>query len=378
MNFDFIADQRFRTLLSRDYLELQKCLENDASKSALVLSGSILEAALSDFFIQFPVNGKSESSILQSNLGTLIEIAESEKIITSKEKNLAAVVKDYRNLIHPGKEIRKGEKFNSETATIAAKVVDIILKSIKDIYISKYGHTAEEILERLKHDWHYQSVFDKVVIKLNQNEKLKLLKLLVNFDIEEKSHWESFSYGNREIRNGYYDLEFVKPLTNQLKTLLPKEVIRSYLKKLLLEVEIGSKVKAYCLYNLFHDNIDELEPKERELIVIYMLGFAISLLDNTGDIALEKTYSTIGKYIQSTKTKEALKKFIEDYSVNSSGSEKDLDIFEHVINGLEVNLRTEMLQYLTDFLPTKENAVPYLDKFYNEADKRRLILEKKN
>src|SRR5699024_7498526 len=117
----------------------------------------------------------------------------------------------------------------------------------------------------------------------------------------------------------------------------------SYLKKLLLEVEIGSKVKAYCLYNLFHDNIDELEPKERELIVIYMLGFAISLLDNTGDIALEKTYSTIGKYIQSTKTKEALKKFIEDYSVNSSGSEKDLDIFEHVINGLEVNLRTEML-----------------------------------
>lgn len=86
MNFDFIADQRFRTLLSRDYLELQKCLENDASKSALVLSGSILEAALSDFFIQFPVNGKSENSILQSNLGTLIEIAESEKIITSKEK----------------------------------------------------------------------------------------------------------------------------------------------------------------------------------------------------------------------------------------------------------------------------------------------------
>ncbi len=378
MNFDFIADQRFRTLLTRDYLELQNCLENDASKSALVLSGSILEAALSDFFIQFPVNGKSESSILQSNLGALIEIAESEKIITSKEKNLATVVKDYRNLIHPGKEIRKREKFNSETATIAAKVVDIILNSIKAIYLSKYGHTAEEILERLKHDCHYQSVFDKVIIKLNQNEKEKLLRLLFDFEIWEKSYWESFSYGNREITNEYYDLKFVKPLTNQLKTLLPKGIIKNYLGELVKEVETGSKEKAYCLYNLFHDNIDELEPDERELIVIYMLGLAISLLDNTNDIASEKTYSTIGKYIQSEKTKQALRKFIEDFSVNSSGSEKDLDIFEHVINGLQVNLRTEMLQYLTDFLPTKENAATSLDKFYNEAEKRGLILEKKN
>lgn len=378
MNFDFIADSRFRTLLTRDYLELQKCLENEAYKSVLVLSGSILEAALSDFFIQFPIEGKSESSILQSNLGTLIDIAESEKIISSKEKNLATVVKDYRNLIHPGKEIRKEEKFNSESATIAAKVVDIILNSVKSVYISKYGNTAEEILERLKHDWHYQSVFDKVVIKLNQNEKEKLLQLLVDFDVWEKSHWDSFSYGNKPIRNEYYDLEFVKPLTNQLKPLLPNEVIKNYLKQLIKEVETGSKEKAYCLYNLFHDNIGELNPDEQELVVIYMLGFAISLLENTNDIALEKTYSTIGKYVQSDETKAALKKFIEDYSVNSGGSEKDLDIFEHVINGLRVELRTEMLQYLTDFLPSKENAAPYLDKFYTEAARRGLILEKKN
>jgi len=378
MNFDFIADSRFRTLLTRDYLELQKCLKNEASKSVLILSGSILEAALSDFFIQFPIDGKSESSILKSNLGTLIDIAESEKIITSKEKNLATVVKDYRNLIHPGKEIRKDEKFNSESATIAAKVVDIILKSIKTVYISKYGHTAEEILERLKHDWHYQSVFDKVVVKLNQNEKEKLLKLLVDFDIWEKSHWDSFLYDNRPIRNEYYDLVFVKPLTNQLKPLLPNDVIKNYLNQLVKEIETGSKERAYCLYNLFHDNIGELESDEQELIVIYMLGFAISLLEDTNDIALEKTYSTIGKYVKSDKTKETLEKFIEDYSVNSSGSEKDLDIFEHVINGLKVELRTEMLQYLTDFLPSKENLCPYLNKFYNEASKRGLILEKKN
>ncbi len=381
MNFEFIADLRFRTLLSRDYVELRKCLDIDAHKSALVLAGSILEAALSDFFIQFPLVGKSEQTILQSSLGELIDLAESENVISNKEKNLASVIKGYRNLIHPGKEIRKGEQIDKESAEIAANVVDLILRSIKSVYLTKYGHSAKQIFDRLKKDWHYQSVFGQVIVKLNQTEKAKLLELLVYFDMWEKSHWEAFNNGVRKSKNETYDLEdHIKPLVEQLKPLIPNYLIKTYLNQLVKEIETGTSDKAYCLYNLFHENIHELEGDERELIVIYMLDFALSLLDNTSLVAYEKTYSTIGKHINSVKTKNALKKFIDDYVVNCYGEtiEEDVDIFEQIINGLSEELKTEMLQYLTNYLPNKENIGRDLFEFYVEVEKRGLILEKEN
>lgn len=49
MNFDFISDDNFRNILQRDFEELNKCIEIKASKSVLILSGSIIEAILTDY-----------------------------------------------------------------------------------------------------------------------------------------------------------------------------------------------------------------------------------------------------------------------------------------------------------------------------------------
>lgn len=110
MNFDFISDKNFRELLIRDYQELKDCEESKATKSILILSGSIMEAVLTEYFIQFPPLGKSENQILTASLSDLITLAKEEKVISETEKNLASVVKDFRNLIHPGREIRKKQK----------------------------------------------------------------------------------------------------------------------------------------------------------------------------------------------------------------------------------------------------------------------------
>lgn len=131
MNFDFISDNNFKELLTRDYLELKKCIEHKCIKSTLVLSGSIIEAILTEYFLQFPPTGKTESQIMNSTLNDLLSWAISENVISSKEKDLAGVVKDYRNLIHPGREIRKGEKFSEETANISVSVLKIIVESVK-------------------------------------------------------------------------------------------------------------------------------------------------------------------------------------------------------------------------------------------------------
>jgi len=376
MDFEFIGDKRFQILLSRDYLELQNCLEHKASKSVLVLAGSIIEAALSNFFIQFPVSGKLESDILSSNLNSLLDLAEQEKLISSREKSLAVVVKDYRNLIHPGREIRRQESIDIESAQIATSVVDLILKSVHAAYIQKYGHSAKDVLERLKEDWHYQSVFDKVILKLNNHERIVLLNLFIDFDIWEKSFWDEF------LTDGYslnaketYNLEDVKFLLVKLKPLIPREEIVRNLNLLVKEIEAGRREKAYCIYNLFHEDLHELSIPEQELVVTYMLNLLTGLLENTRQIAYEKTFSTIGKYVTTLEGTSVLKKFIETYMINCGGSAHDMDIFEQIVNGLSTETKIEILQFVTDYLPHKDDIHFHpLESFYDEAFKRGLIV----
>ncbi len=237
LNFDFISDKNFRELLIRDYKELKICISSKSIKSVLVLSGSIIEAVLTEYFLQFPPNGKTEPQILSSTLNNLIDWAVQEGVISEKEKNLAGVVKDYRNLIHPGREIRKGEKFDLDSATISESVLNIIVDSVKSVYLEKYGYSADEVFEKLKKDWHFQSIFDKVILKLNQNERSALLEYLVDFDSWEKSKWECFMQEGLIPEYEIYNLEDVKPFILILKPLVPSDLTKSYLAKMIKEIE---------------------------------------------------------------------------------------------------------------------------------------------
>lgn len=311
MNFDFISDQKFRELLIRDYQELKNCIEAKSIKSIMVLSGSIIEAVLTEYFIQFPPNGKTESQILNSTLNNLIEWATQEDVISEKEKNLAGVVKDYRNLIHPGREIRKGEKFDFNSAKISESVLNIIVQSVKSVYLEKYGYSADEVFEKLKQDWHFQSIYEKVILKLNQNERAKLLGYLIDFDKWEKSKWDCFIQEGSVEEHPIYELEDVKPFILKLKPLVSSDLIKSNLAKMIKEIETGESINAYSLYHLFHENLDLLTDDEQELVIIYMLNIYTTVLDENQKVIADKTYSTIGRYIKTDNTKKALKEFIE-------------------------------------------------------------------
>jgi hypothetical protein len=51
VSFDFITDEAFRTSLESDYQELKSCMTTKAWKAVHVLSGSIVEAVLTDYLI---------------------------------------------------------------------------------------------------------------------------------------------------------------------------------------------------------------------------------------------------------------------------------------------------------------------------------------
>ena len=376
VDFEFIGDKGFQEILTRDYKELKACMEVKATKSVLVLSGSIIEAILTEYFLQFHPPGLSEAQILRLTMNNLIDLAVQEKVITDKEKNLASVVKDFRNLIHPGREIRKAETFNEESSNIAVSVLNIIIDSVKVKYLDKYGYSAKEIFDKLKKDWHFQSIYDKVILKLNQNERIKLLEYLVNFEICEKSHWESFMEEGYVINREVYDLDDVKHLVVKLKPLLPNIIVKGYLQRMMKEIETGERLNAYSLYNLFHEDLGLLSDDEQESVVIYVLTLFHDVLEQTREVRDEKTYSTIGKYIRTANAKEALKAFLSYCAVHFNHKDigKDMDVLEQILNSLSDETKTEAQKYLGKYLSPPEKLPPDMKVFYDEGIRRRVIV----
>ncbi|MBU1761941.1 MAG: hypothetical protein KKB19_13980, partial [Bacteroidetes bacterium] len=263
MNFDFITDPRFKELLISDFQELKNCLDNKSSKAVLILSGSIIEACLVEYFLQNLPNGKSESDILKLPLGNLIEISESVGLLTKTEKNLASVIQDYRNLIHPSRQIRKEEKYDFETASIAYSLVSIVLKAIEKKQKAIIHFTAMEVIEKLRNDWGYRKIYDKMILKLKPLERNKLFDTLLIFEVREKEQWNAFMSEGYIPEYDEYDLQNVKSLIIPLIPLLEPEFLDYNLNRLLLEVQKGEKLHAFALFNLLHEKIGVLKEEDR-------------------------------------------------------------------------------------------------------------------
>lgn len=291
-NFDFIADQKFRALLIRDFKELQNCVENKATKSVLILSGSIIETILLEFFSHNLPNGKSKAQLLKMNLADLINQAELIGLISSKSKELSTVIKNYRNLIHPGREIRTKEEFDFETAIVSFSLVKIILKEVKENYIQKYGYKAEDIFNKIIVDTSTFSIYEKLLQKLNNYEKIRLTSLLVDYQIEKYDD---------SIRSEY--LKYISPL----KALIGQEDLRSFCEMLLREVEKGKENQILALYEIFGNNLDLLPNEEKELILTYIYNILDDIhpwSKKLESLKFRELYSYLGLYLNSNDLKQ--------------------------------------------------------------------------
>ena len=193
--FSFVADERFRELLHRDFDELEICLEHKANKSVLILSGSIIETVLLEYFVHHNITTKSRNQILKLTLAELIDEAVSTKLLSAKTKDLSSVIRNYRNLIHPGKEIRTNEEFDYDTAVVSYSLVKIVIKELRTNYILKYGYKAEEILTKILDDDSTESIFDMLLKKIGNFEIHRLFDLIVEYWVNERENKE-----NRQVQ----------------------------------------------------------------------------------------------------------------------------------------------------------------------------------
>ncbi|MCF6348314.1 MAG: hypothetical protein L3J20_08455 [Flavobacteriaceae bacterium] len=353
MKFDFITDEKFRDILERDFEELTKCLESECSKSVLILSGSIIEAILSDYFSSFPPEGKTKKKILSFDLYQLIELAEGNKLISKSTKDLSTVLKNYRNLIHPGREIRKNETFDFDTAVVAKSLLNIIVKEIRENYLNNLGYSASDLISKLESDALSKTIFEKLLIKVHKSEKGNLYSILIENELDESPFARNISNPKRYI--------------SILKSQIDREIVEKQLKKLINKIETGKQWEVITYYDLLHQELNYSNEEDIELIILYVINVFIEQASQESEIERYKNlnlFSTFGAYLTTESIKLEFLKLIYKIVINF---DKDnylyLTVYDQLLNSVTSDKKDKIKDYVTN------NVSSYFyEKFYKKYD----------
>jgi hypothetical protein len=136
----FISDAALRDSIRIDISTATSSFNNGEWKGATVLAGSAAEALLL-WSIQQKLSPLVQSAARAIPnkpkgppgdwlLANYIDVAEHLKIIKEDTAKQARLAKDFRNLIHPGKQLRTGQACNKATALSALAAVEHIVEDL--------------------------------------------------------------------------------------------------------------------------------------------------------------------------------------------------------------------------------------------------------
>ncbi len=130
--FTYVIDTGVREIIARDYDELQRAYVAKCWKSVIILCGGSIEAVLLDLLKQHEPVAKSASRAPKANdlnrwdLSNLIDVAVELKLVGAGVEKLSHSVREFRNLVHPGVELRSSLSFDQEEARIAIEVLHLL------------------------------------------------------------------------------------------------------------------------------------------------------------------------------------------------------------------------------------------------------------
>lgn len=191
--FDFIAGDDFRSCLESDYEELYRAMNSKAWKTVHVLAGSVIEALLVDYLVSSDYLKRAGKDPMRMDLAQVIGACEADGLLSKKTSDLSNVVRDYRNLIHPGRLIRLGETVTAQGATIAHALVEMIVAEVASKRKQTYGYTSEQIVNKIIKDPAAGSYAEHLLKETNGAELRRLLlkvapeRYMALFDDEDVS-----------------------------------------------------------------------------------------------------------------------------------------------------------------------------------------------
>jgi hypothetical protein len=146
-SFDsLVPDPAMRQVLARRWEECTKCVSVGAPLAATVMMGGLLEALLlarvhrladkSTVFkaVTAPRDGKTGKPLMlqEWTLRNYIDVAHELRWISSSAKDLGEVVRDYRNYIHPHKELTHSVHLEDHDARLFWEVAKGISRQLLD------------------------------------------------------------------------------------------------------------------------------------------------------------------------------------------------------------------------------------------------------
>lgn len=168
--FDFITRPDLRQALAADFAELEACASAKAWKAVHVLAGSIIEAVLIDHLLASSPSETRTASLLQMTLGQVIAECKQKKVLSQKTIDLCSAVKEYRNLIHPGRMVRLQESVDQDTGRVAHALVEIVVREVGVKRRETYGYTSAQLTEKLETDGSAVAIVPHLVAEMNEQE----------------------------------------------------------------------------------------------------------------------------------------------------------------------------------------------------------------
>jgi hypothetical protein len=135
-DFGFVSDDELRKICKRDYEEIQRVQIAGAHKATIVLCGSLTEALLLDSLQSDEAKARASAKAISKpltnwDLHDLLDVAIDVGLINAGASVLVKGIKDYRNLIHPGKEVRTKFHVGVEEAAIFRQFLELIIRDLE-------------------------------------------------------------------------------------------------------------------------------------------------------------------------------------------------------------------------------------------------------
>lgn len=126
-----INNQKVKDIFIRDYNEVVYNYLSDQSKTVVLMSGTIIELLLLyilelNSISKYNVGSKSKNKkIEEMDISEMLEVCTSEKLIHNAPKKFIDGMKNFRNFVHPGKEMRE------KLLEIDKQTVDLLMSIVR-------------------------------------------------------------------------------------------------------------------------------------------------------------------------------------------------------------------------------------------------------
>jgi hypothetical protein len=135
IDFSFAGNPALQGILERDRVEIERGLQQQCWKSVIILAGGMVEALLAD------VVGKVKRSradpgapipdVSRWSLNDLINEAHKLELVGRHLKGLSHTLREYRNLVHAGCELRDDKlRVAAEEAQLAVTILQMVARDL--------------------------------------------------------------------------------------------------------------------------------------------------------------------------------------------------------------------------------------------------------